>query len=255
MDQASSPAGGKVAVVLAAGRGARIQGSGAVIKPLVELCGRPILLRTLDTLQAAGIERTLVVLGYMAPVVEGVLARATWPGMSVGTAVNPAWEKSNGLSVLAASHGVPDRFIVAMADHLLDHRIVTLALDANPGCGVVLCVDRKLDTVFDIDDATRVRTSDGRIHAIGKHLSEYDAVDTGVFHCSAGFTSALRAIHDRTGDCSMSDGVQALASQGLATAADIGSLVWQDIDTGEMLLEAGRRFPISIRTRLETGDS
>jgi 1L-myo-inositol 1-phosphate cytidylyltransferase len=242
MDQTQSQIGEKVAVVLAAGRGARIQGSNTLPKPLVELCARPILVRTLDTLQAAGIERSLVIVGYRARDIERVLAGFTWPRMSVETVFNPAYEGSNGMSVLAASHRVRDRFIVTMADHLLDRRIVTLALESDPVGGAVLCVDRKLATVFDIADATKVATQDGRIRAIGKHLSEYDAVDTGVFHCSRALSSALQAIRDRTGDCSVSDGMQALALQGTARVADIGELIWQDIDTDEMLAEAGRRL-------------
>jgi choline kinase len=214
------------------------------------LCARPILVRTLDTLQAAGIGRSIVVVGDRAPEIERVLAGFTWPRMIVETVFNPAYEKANGMSVLAASHRVRNRFVMTMADHLLDRRIVTLALEADPGGGAVLCVDRKLGTVFDIADATKVATQDGRIRAIGKHLSEYDAVDTGVFHCSGALISALQIMHDRTGDCSVSDGMQVLALQGTARAADIGELIWQDIDTDEMLAEAGRRLLGFSRTRV-----
>jgi len=233
-----------VAVVLAAGRGVRIRGSELVPKPLMKLGGRPLLARTLDALQAAGIERVVVVLGYMAEDVRTVLAGHTWPGMSVQTVFNPAYEKSNGLSVLAASPEAGGRFILVMSDHLLDSRIISMALESDPGDGTLLCVDRKLDRVFDMSDATKVLTQDGLIRDIGKSLAEYDAVDTGVFHCTTALSAAIRDIAARTGDCSVTAGMQALAARGLARAADIGPLLWQDVDTGEMLEEAGRRLSL-----------
>ncbi len=54
------------AIVLAAGKGERM----GTVKPLVEIDGVPALARVVATLHRAGIERILVVLGYVAKKIE-----------------------------------------------------------------------------------------------------------------------------------------------------------------------------------------
>lgn len=60
------------AVVLAAGKGTRMQSD--LPKVLCRVLGKPMIHYVLDALQAAGIRRTLVVVGYRAELVEEALA-------------------------------------------------------------------------------------------------------------------------------------------------------------------------------------
>ncbi|MCA9546732.1 MAG: CDP-alcohol phosphatidyltransferase family protein, partial [Myxococcales bacterium] len=91
---------------------------------------------------------------------------------------------------------------------------------------------RKLDTIYDMDDATKVVTGPGdRIVKIGKMLPEFDAVDTGVFRCAPALFDALQRVLDEKGDTSLSDGVQALVAQDKARVVDVGAAWWQDVDT------------------------
>ena len=70
-----------------------------------------------------------------------------------------------------------------MSDHLFDNAIVDLLIDsANPRF-LNIAVDRKLDLIYDLDDAMKVQTRGNRIAAIGKNLRTYDAIDTGLFVC------------------------------------------------------------------------
>jgi 1L-myo-inositol 1-phosphate cytidylyltransferase len=86
-----------------------------------------------------------------------------------------------------------------------------------------------------MDDATKVRTISDYIIDIGKQLTRYDAVDTGMFLCTPGIFSALdQATED--GNCSLSDGMRILAASRKLRAFDIGDRVWQDVDTPEMLM-------------------
>lgn len=54
----------RVAVVLAAGMGTRMETD--LPKVLVDVCGRPMVEFVLDAIEAAGLDRTLVVVGYRA---------------------------------------------------------------------------------------------------------------------------------------------------------------------------------------------
>ncbi len=62
----------QVAVVLAAGKGTRMQSD--LPKVLVEVCGRPMVQFVLDAIQATGIERSLLVVGYREDAVRQALA-------------------------------------------------------------------------------------------------------------------------------------------------------------------------------------
>jgi len=229
-------------VVLAAGLGSRLASVSSVNsppKPVRELAGQGLLARTLETLSAAGVRRAVVVVGHRADEVRGEAERARPEGLSVETVQNPRFALGNGLSVLAAKSLVSGRFILTMADHILDPGIVRLALEADPGSGgVALCVDRKLGAIFEMDDATKVRVVGGRIEGIGKDLEAFDAVDTGVFHCTQALFEAISQVEGRRGDCSLSEGIAVLAGGGRAFAIDIGELAWQDVDTAADLEHA-----------------
>ena len=132
-----------------------------------------------------------------------------------------------------------------MSDHIVD-RAIFRTLQSEPARGgLVLAVDYKLDTIFDMDDATKVKVaphtqvlSSGlrptvAIAQIGKEIPEFDAVDTGVFRVDPVLFEHLEAVFAVKGDTSLSDGVQALAKQGKARVADVGHAWWQDVDTPE----------------------
>jgi len=61
-----------LAIVMAAGKGTRMRSE--LPKVLVPVCGRPMIHYVLDALEAAGIERSLVVVGYRADDVRAELA-------------------------------------------------------------------------------------------------------------------------------------------------------------------------------------
>jgi len=100
-----------------------------------------------------------------------------------------------------------------------------------------VAVDRKIDSIFDLDDAMKLQTRGDRVVAIGKNLRAYDAIDTGLFVCPLEiFKYFGRAKqHD---DCSLADGVRLMAEEKKVRAVDIGGAWWQDVDTPEMLQRA-----------------
>ncbi len=62
----------RIAIVLAAGKGTRMKSE--LPKVLIPVCGRPMIDFVLDALEAAGIDETLVVVGYRADLVRQTLA-------------------------------------------------------------------------------------------------------------------------------------------------------------------------------------
>ena len=228
----------QTAVILAAGLGSRMINNQDVPKPLIPLNGIPMLTRTINTLVSAGINQIVVVTGYRSEDIEKTLKELKIDNLNIKTVFNPEYKKANGVSVLSASSMVKTNFILTMSDHLLDKEIVITAINTPPKNGVVLCIDKKLNTIFDMDDATKVVTLDNKIIEIGKELTEFNSVDTGVFHASPSLFETLEKEYNKNQDCSLSDGILSLAKQGNAFTADIKDKLWQDVDTPEMFKEA-----------------
>jgi len=154
---------------------------------------------------------------------------------------NWEWRKQNGISVLAAANHITSPFLLTMSDHLFDQSILDLLLH-NPALDELnLAIDRKVDSIFDSDDAMKVQTRGDRILEIGKDLVNYDAIDTGFFVCPPNIFNHLERVK-RDADCSLADGVRSMASEGKARAVDIGNAWWQDIDTPEMLAQAEKHL-------------
>ena len=232
---------GNTGVILAAGTGKRLrtQDSAITIKPLTPVDRMALLERTLNCLEHAGCSKSVIVVGWQAEIVQNVI-RQTYKGpMTLSFVYNPNYHLQNGISVLSARPFIQDTFILTMADHVLDSRIMALAGQHNPlPNGAALCVDYKIDSIFDMDDATKVLAREGRIISIGKKLDPYNCIDTGVFVCTSGLMTALEKVYHENGDASLSQGIQILAQQGVMECIDIEDSYWQDVDTVEMLQHA-----------------
>jgi choline kinase len=242
----------KDAVILMAGIGSRLQPSGSnVPKPLIQIGGRAVFSYTIDALQRAGVETVHVITGYNSePLLDGL--RSLIPAkMKLHPIHNPDWKKQNGVSVLAAKTHLRAPFLLTMGDHLFEPMIVDLMIkDANLSV-LNVAVDRKIDAVFDLNDAMKVKTNGDCVMSIGKILKDYDAIDTGLFVCPIEFFDYLEEAR-REGDCSLADGVRAMAADGKVRAIDIGEAWWQDIDTPEMLVAAEQRLG-GLGHRFEAG--
>ena len=220
------------AVILAAGNGDRFHNPTHDSKLLESLLGRPILLRTLEAAHEAGIQDVTVVVGYQADRVRQVAERGAPAGLALTFAVNPEWRLENGVSALAARASIgQDRFALLMGDHVFEPPVLQRMLRAPLAAGEsLLAVDARPATPEQADEATKVRRQGSRIVAIGKDLTEYDALDTGVFVFSPVLFEALEQAR-AAGDTTLSGGVRQLAARGLMRAMEIGDANWCDIDT------------------------
>jgi len=223
------------ALILAAGRGERMQNQG-LPKPLVPFLGQPLLLRCMKTLQRAGIRRVVVVVGFEADRVAGAASHyGREANLEVEVVRASDWQRGNGASALAAREALQAPFLMVMCDHLFDPEMLRrLARTRLPADGLVLAVDRRLDNpLVDSEDVTRVQLEGKRIMAIGKGLERCDAWDTGAFACTPGVFEALAS-----GDGTVTDAVRMLARDGRARALDIGEAFWADLDDAAALARA-----------------
>ena len=151
---------------------------------------------------------------------------------------NERWHLPNGVSALAARSRLAEPFVLLMADHLFEQRTLERLLEEPVAEGeCLLAVDRKIDRVYDLDDATKVEVRGDKVVGINKGLQAFNAVDTGMFLCTPALFDALDAVDGPEG-CALSDGIRALAAEGRMRVFDVGDGYWQDVDTPEMLVQA-----------------
>jgi choline kinase len=217
---------------LAAGNGDRFHNGTKQSKLLQPILGQPLILRTLQTARDAGVQRAAIVLGYQADALRAVIEAHTPAGLAVDFSYNPEWHLENGVSVLTARERFADgRFALLMGDHLFESSVLTRLLKAAPTDGhSMLAVDSRPVAPEIAAEATKVQLDGSRIVAIGKELTRYDALDTGLFVCAPQLFPALETAR-ASGDTTLSGGIRQLAANGLMDAIDIGDASWFDIDT------------------------
>lgn len=225
------------AVVLMAGSGSRLRSNGLNLpKPLIPIHGRPLISYTIDALVHAGIKIVYAVVGFESESLMAQMRPLIPRALDVRFIINRDWKKQNGISVLVAAEHVRCPFLLTMSDHLFDQSIFEVVLRA-PRNRLNLAIDRKLNSMVDLDDAMKVQTRGDQIVAIGKNLRHYDAIDTGLFVCPHEIFQYLERAK-QNGDCSLADGVRLMADEGKTRAIDIGGAWWQDVDTPEMRAHA-----------------
>lgn len=222
------------AVVLAAGEGTRLA---SVIpdrpKPLVPIAGQPLLALILQRLEQSGFGRVFLITGYQFELIQAFLENFS-SRLHIETVHNPAYRCENGSSLLCARNFVPDRFVLAMGDHLADSEIYDVAACAN---GLGLCVDKRPTLVCQVNDATRVWVENEKIVRIGKELSEWNAMDAGVFALTPEVFDALDWLGGQT-QLTITEAIRTLIAHGQTVRAlDVSGKFWADVDTPEDLRE------------------
>src|SRR6059058_4674444 len=241
------------AVILMAGEGSRLRGANeGFLKPFVPVLGRPLISYVLDTLIHAGIKTLDFVVGYESKRMIAQAKQLIPSGLSASFIENRRWQKQNGISLLAAAGHLSKPFLLTMSDHLFEAAVVDRLLDSFDSDFLNIGVDQKLDSIFDLEDAMKVRTRGNRVTDIGKKLRDYDAIDIGLFVCPLEIFEYLERAKSGSGqsDCSLADGVRLIARDNKYSTKYIGESWWQDVDTPEMLQHAERQMAKGMRSAL-----
>ena len=105
--------------------------------------------------------------------------------------VNKQFQLQNGVSVLCARPFTGSEFILTMADHILDDRIMQFVKKCRPPTnGAALCVDYKIDQIFDLEDATKVLSEEDKI----KRLLKENAAEELIIEIGGIEQSAIDAV-------------------------------------------------------------
>ncbi len=159
-----------IAIIPAAGRGTRLGELGAgTPKAMIDVAGRPAIVRVLDGLAAAGLTQAVVVTGHGEDQVRAGVANAPIEIRFVRQ------ERLDGTAtaVLAARPEVGDRpFLVAWCDVMVDHTVYRDVREASRGSVAAIAVNR----VDDPSAGAAVWVSGGRVTRIVE--KPRDAVDT-----------------------------------------------------------------------------
>jgi 1L-myo-inositol 1-phosphate cytidylyltransferase len=192
----------------------------------------PLIERVIRNARSAGVTEFLVVTGYRAEELQARLGElGQREGVHVTRILNRAWDRANGVSVLAAKQFLDEPFLLTMCDHLVDPEIFRnlMAAPREPGT-VTLGVDFNIDSPLnDPEDVTRVKCEGNRLLHIGKIIRDFNAFDTGVFLCTPVMFDALEESQTQ-GDDSISGAMNVLAGWDKARVFDIQNRLWVDVD-------------------------
>ena len=225
------------ALILAAGLGSSQKESGTC-KPLMPLLGLTLIERVILTAKKAGISDFLIVVGHNGDKIRKQLTDGRKLGVKLDYVVNDEWKRGNGISILKARDFFDNPFILLMADHIFNHEILNELRKATllkDEC--ILCVDGEMNKYLDLEDATKVIVTDGRIIDIGKKLIHYNGIDTGIFLCTPGIFYALDE-SIANGNESLSGAISILANKQKMKALDVSDKYWIDVDDRKALKKA-----------------
>jgi len=219
------------AIVVAAGKGSRLWPvTQRMPKTLLPFGDGTILSRIVANFATIGVTRFTIVIGFKGDMIRGYLEGRRNFGLDISLIENPEYERGNGVSVQQARSALDDAesAYLSMSDHLVHPDALASLRQVT---GNALLTDTRIDEVFDLDDATKVRAQNHQILEIGKELPTYNVIDCGVFRIDRRFMDALDA-QIALGKESISDGVRSvIATTGFASVPMPPHCSWIDIDT------------------------
>jgi len=221
-------------VIIAAGLSSRIKNlTNGNPKTLLPFGKGTILSTIINNFSSCGITDFVIVVGCEREKICQYVEQMNSFNLNITFITNEDWEKGNGISVLAAEPVVEkEPFLLSMSDHLVSSSAINALLLCQSVKNLLL-VDQRIETIFDINDATKVLLDGKRIVQIGKELQQYNGIDCGVFRLTSRYFSAMREqLHQ--GKESISAAIQGLiANDDMEAVLMKKNEEWIDIDTPE----------------------
>ena len=222
----------KTAVILAAGRGIRLQAMGRIMpKGFIELGVQPIVQESVDKLLSVGIERIVIVTGHLSEFYERL--QAYYPSIII-TIYNPHFADTGSLySLYQVRDVVRDDFLLLESDIVYEARALQV-VSAAPHANVLL-----VSGWTQAGDEVYVASDQGRLLGLSKDSQQLSVAPlgelVGITKVSASLFRALLAYCDRQfkHDVSLSyemDGLSTVAQAESIFCVLLDGLIWCEID-------------------------
>lgn len=179
------------AVILAAGIASRLRPlTNNLPKSLIAIGGKALLQRNLESLQRHGIERCIIVTGFLHAMIESFV-RSLALRMEIAFIHNPIFERTNNNYSLWLARPALDgeNILLLDADILFDARILATLLASRHDDALIMRASDQLGQ----EEIKCELDSDGVVLKIGKHLDPKSAAgeSLGIEKFSAATTRAL----------------------------------------------------------------
>jgi choline kinase/phosphatidylglycerophosphate synthase len=237
------------AVLLAAGEGKRLRPFFQGPKPLMHLLGLSLLERNILTMRDCGIKEFIIVTGCYDEEIREFLGKGDSLGVSLKYLHNSAWKLGNGVSAYAfhREYRNGEKFILMMCDHIFEPKVVKSFITAAEKLAegeVLLAADKRLEKVWDLEECTKIKAETNKGLYLGKNLTEYNAVDCGLFIGTKALLNSLaEAIAEKK--YNLTDGVNRLAEKGKLKLHFVEGF-WIDVDDLPSLKEAEKMLLKSL---------
>jgi choline kinase len=240
--------GAVIAVVLAAGTGSRLRPlTDAAPKCLIDVAGRPLIERLLDSIEAAGLDRAVIVGGHHFALVEARV-RARRGSLGIALVRNTRYETTNNAASLAMAREAvgTDGIVVCDADVIFSADPLP-ALIAHPAdCAFAVDTNIRWDA-----EAMKVQLrADRSVQRISKALDAAESAGESIGVQKIGRASAplmwtalesLTSTHAAT--AYYEDAFQQMIDSGVRFGiSPVPAFSWMEIDDAADLAAARERF-------------
>ena len=244
------------AVLLAAGRGARMKGlTSDLPKPMIPVAGTPVLERILSGLTAAGIRQFLIVTGYKADVIRSHFGDGSRQGIAVTYAHQIVQDGTGRVVELAREFTGQDSFLLGYGDILVADTtysaiqdqwtkkatdgILTVKLGEDLRKGAVAVFDREFNLCELVEKPGEAEIEKLRLQ-YGNFKPWYNAgiyvFTPRIFDYTARLQKSVR------GEYELPDALRHMARDGLKLTGFVITDQWMDVRDSEALARADRQF-------------
>jgi 1L-myo-inositol 1-phosphate cytidylyltransferase len=225
-------------VIIAAGENKRLNSlTDGTPKTLLILKEKTILEYIIENSIRSGIDHIIIITGKFHNQIKKFVSNKHFQ-VKIDFIYNSDWDKENGISVLKSKPLINknSEFMISMSDHFYDEELFSkIYLYKLKNHIASVGIDFKLQLIYDIDDAMKVKVdqkNNNKIKAMSKNLSKYNAVDCGLFKCNYKFFKVLE-ISKVENKNNLSDSCNKLIAEKMMVGINIEESFWMDIDTPE----------------------
>ncbi len=229
------------AIVLVAGVGWRLKPhTEATPKCLLEIGGKTLLRRYLDTLQALGVQEVVLVVGYLKERIRAEVADVP-DGLTLRFVENPHYTRGNILSLWYARQEFDDDILIMDGDVLFPQELLARLL-AFPEANAIAVDERFRDS----GEEQKVLCEDGWVVEVTKRVAGDPRIrgeEVGFLRLSAEAAEVLKSILEEFIDSGKDtleyeETFRELAVEVPIAVVEVGDLPWVEIDFEEDLARA-----------------